>query len=158
MLASKITFIFVANNTRMTFKYQEQLDKLLSEGYTMPHLHEPNGMNGYRYVFVNGSDNNHKPVCIQNPSRRLPNNEKFSGYALSCFDSQQNAEKRYAALCKSFKRTPKTIGDALSGGQLENQDGLVTTPDKISGHFDLYEYASCDLNKIFKIIETLWKS
>lgn len=121
MLASKITFIFVANNTRMTFKYQEQIDKLLSEGYTMPHL-------------------------------------KFSGYALSCFDSQQNAEKRYASLCKSFKRTPKTIGDGLSGGQLENKDGLVTTPDKISGHFDLYEYASCDLNKIFKIIETLWKS
>ncbi len=124
----------------------------------MPTLHEPNGMDGYRYVFADGNDNNHKPVRIQNPSRRLPDNEKFSGYALSCFDSQQKAEKRYAVLCKSFKRTPKAIGDSLSGGTLRNEEGLVTTPDKISGHFDLYESTVCDLNKTFKFIETLWKN
>lgn len=70
----------------MTFKYQEQIDRLLSVGYTMPTLHKPNGMDGYRYVFADDNANNHKPVCIQNPSRRLPDNEKFSGYALSCFD------------------------------------------------------------------------
>lgn len=59
----------------MTFKYQEQIDRLLSVGYTMPTLHKPNGKDGYRYVFADDNANNHKPVCIQNPSRRLPDNK-----------------------------------------------------------------------------------
>lgn len=139
----------------MRYKYQEYIDKLLADGYVMPEVHAPNGMDAFRYVFSDDNPNNHKPVCIQNPSRRLPDNERFSGYALSCFNSQHNAEKRYAALCKSFKRTPKAIGDSLSGGSLRNEDGMVTKPDPNSGHFDLYESTTCDLSKTFKIIEQL---
>lgn len=141
----------------MTYKYQEYIDKLLSEGYIMPEVHAPNGMKAFRYVFSENNSNNHKPVCIQKPSRILPDNEKFSGYALSCFDSKPNADRRYAALCRSFKRTPKIIGDALCAGTLKNIDGMVTTPDTRSGHFDLYESTICDLSKTFKIIEQLWK-
>lgn len=141
----------------MVFKYQERINLLLAAGYTLPELHEPNGMKAYRYVFAKESVKNHKPVCIQNPARHLPDNEKLSGYALSCFDSQKKAESRYAALCKSFKRTPKTIGDSLCGGNLENADGMITPPDSNSGHFDLYESSSCDLSKTFKTIELLWK-
>ena len=142
----------------MVFKYQRQIDSLLSEGLRLPPLHAPNGMAAYRYVFSEDNQNNHRPVCIQNPGRKLPDNEKFSGYALSCFDSQSKAEQRYKALCKSFKRTPKAIGDSLSSGKLNNEDGLVTTPDKNSGHLDLYESDSCDLSKTFKIIEILWRN
>lgn len=141
----------------MDFKYQTYINRLLEEGYTMPKLHEPNGMDAYRYFFANGNVNNHKPVCIQNPTRRLPDNEKFSGYALSCFDNQQKAEQRDAALCKSFKKVPKAIGDSLCGGKLENSDGMITSPDSHSGHFDLYEFTSCDLSKTFNTIEQLWK-
>lgn len=141
----------------MLYKYQEYINKLLADGYVMPEVYAPNSMDAFRYVFSDNNPNNHKPVCIQNPSRRLPDNEKFSGYALSCFNSQQNAEKRYATLCKSFKRTPKAIGDSLSGGSLRNEDGMVTKPDTNSGHFDLYESTTCDLSKTFKIIEQLWK-
>lgn len=141
----------------MTYKYQEYIDRLLAEGYVMPEVHAPNGMAAFRYVFSESHPNNHKPVCIQNPSRRLPDGEKFSGYALSCFNSRLNAEHRYAALCKSFKRTPKTIGNALCGGTLSNEDGMVTEPDTNSGHFDLYESKSCNLSRTFKTIELLWK-
>lgn len=141
----------------MQYKYQEYIDRLLAEGYTMPEVHVPNDMEAFRYVFSSDNPNNHKPVCRQNPSRRLPDSEKFSGYALSCFNSQQNAEKRYNALCKSFKRTPKAIGDSLCSGKLRNEDGMVTTPDTNSGHFDLYESTTCDLSNTFKIIEQLWK-
>lgn len=141
----------------MLFKYQEFIDQLLAEGYVMPDVHAPKGMAAFRYVFSNCNLNNHKPVCIQKPSRRLPDNNKFSGYALSCFNSQRNAEKRYAALCKSFKKTPKVIGDSLSSGSLRDEDGMETTPDTNSGHFDLYESTICDLSKTFKIIEQLWR-
>lgn len=142
----------------MKLKYQKQIDCLLSEGLKLPALGAPNGIEAYRFVFLDENKNNHKPVSIQKPSRRLPDNKKLSGFALSCFNSQLNAEQRYKALCKSFKNTPKTIGDSLSSGRLNNEDGLVTAPDKISGHFDLYESSSCNLSKTFKIIETLWRS
>lgn len=141
----------------MIYKYQQQIDKLLAEGLTMPTVYAPNNMEAFRYVFSTDNPNNHKPVCIQNPSRRLPNREKLSGYALSCFNSQQNAEKKYAALCKSFRQTPKTIGDSLSYGRLKDTDGMITKPDSASGHFDLYESASCDLSKTFHITKQLWK-
>ena len=99
----------------MTFKYQEHINKQLAQGLKMPELHTPNGMDAYRNVFSDNNSNNHKPVCIQNPSRRLPDNEKFSGYALSCFNSKEKAERRYSSLCKSFKRTPEiyylTVGN-----------------------------------------------
>lgn len=142
----------------MTFKYQEHINKLLAQGLKMPELHTPNGMDAYSYVFSDNNSNNHKPVCIQNPSRRLPDNEKFSGYALSCFNSKEKAERRYSSLCKSFKRTPKVIGDSLCEGHIENEDGMVTTPDVDSGHFDLYESETCDLSSTFNIIEKLWKN
>lgn len=141
----------------MIYKYQEYIGRLLAKGYIMPEVHAPNGMDAYRYAFSTDNPNNHKPVCIQNPSRQLPDSEKFSGYALSCFNSKQKAEQRYAALCRSFKRTPKAIGDSLSGGTLRNEDGMVTKPDNSSGHFDLYESTTCNLSETFKIIEQLWK-
>ena len=79
-------------------------------------------------------------------------------YALSCFNNQEKAERRYSSLCKSFKRTPKVIGDSLCGGIIENDDGMITLPDLASGHFDLYESETCDLSKTFNIIEKLWKN
>ena len=142
----------------MTFKYQEYIDELLAQGLKMPELHFPEGIRAYRFVFSVDNANNHQPVCIQNPSRRLPDNERFSGYALSCFNNQEKAEHRYSSLCKSFKRTPKVIGDSLCGGHLRNEDGMVTSPDVNSGHFDLYESEACDLSKTFNIIEKLWKN
>lgn len=141
----------------MTFKYQKYIDDVIAEGYTMPELHQPNGMDAYRFAFADDNPNNHKPVLIQNPSRKLPGSERLSGYALSCFDNQRKAERRYASLCKSFKRTPKAIGDSLWSGTLHNDDGMVTSADSTSGHFDLYESASCNLTRTFKVIEMLWK-
>lgn len=142
----------------MTFKYQEFIDRLIAEGCIMPKLYNPNGMKAYRFVFAGNNAKNHKPILIQRPLRILPDNEKTSGYALSCFDDRQKARLRYSALCKSFKGTHKTIGDSLCGGVLENADGMVTKPDSHSGHFDLYESMSCDLSNSFKIVELLWKS
>lgn len=142
----------------MRFKYQAYIDRLIAEGYAMPQLKDPNGMEAYRYAFSKANPNNHKPVCVQNPARVLPDNERFSGYALSCFNSRERAEARYSALCKSFKRTPKVIGDALYRGEISNADGMVTEADAKSGHFDLYESVAADLSKTFLFEKLLWNS
>lgn len=141
----------------MTFKYQEQISRLIAAGCELPRLKQPGEMEAFRFVFSGSSLLNHKPVCIQNPARRLPGNLKISGYALSCFDSRAHAERRYAALCKSFKNAPKALGDALCGGILRDEDGMVTEVEADTGHFDLYESEACDLGKTLKIIVRLWK-
>lgn len=126
-------------------------------GCALPPLFAPGGMSAFRFVSRLGGENNHKPVCIQNPARRLPNAQRTSGYALSCFDSEANAVRRYSGLLRSFRNTPKTVGDALCSGVLSNEDGMVTAVARDSGHFDLYESVSCDLSKTFKIVKTLWR-
>lgn len=78
--------------TQMTFKYQKQIENLLNEGLSLPPLHSPNEMEAFRFAFAGNNPNNHKPVCIQNPSRRLPDNQKLSGYARSCFNGEDKAE------------------------------------------------------------------
>lgn len=141
----------------MKFKYQTAIDELLAQGLSLPELFAPNGLHAYRFVFESSHERNNKPVCVQNPKRVLPNNVRLSGYALSCFNNQGKAEQRYRDLCESFPRTPLTIGDSLSGGELHNEDGMITAPDVNTGHFDLYESEVCDLNKSFKLIERLWR-
>jgi len=39
--------------------------------------------------------------------------------------------------------------------KLDNEDGMVTQPDSETGHFDLYEYINCDLNKTFEFLKLL---
>lgn len=141
----------------MRYKYQKAIDDLLAQGLVMPTLIAPNGLEAYRFVFEAPDERNNKPVCIQNPKRTLPNNVKFLGYALSCFNDQTKAEQRYRDLCESFPRTPITIGDSLSGGELHDEDGRISMPDRDTGHFDLYESETCDLNESFKLIERLWR-
>ncbi|MCR4774086.1 MAG: hypothetical protein K5854_06995 [Prevotella sp.] len=133
------------------FKYKEQITALLKRGIKLPHLHKPNGIKAFRFAFESKPDKNHLPALIQKPSRRLPDEALMSGYALSCFDDETKAVDRYRNLQESFPRISKTIGDSICQGNIGNDDGLVTKVDSNSGHFDLYEFLECDLNKSFKI-------
>lgn len=129
------------------FKYKKQIDELLNAGYQLPKLRTPQGIKAYRFASLANIENNHKPVCVQNPSRSLPDSVKMSGYALSCFDDEEKAEARYYALKRNFKHIVKTLGDSLFAGKIENEDGLITDVERESRHYDLYEYVGCDLNK-----------
>jgi hypothetical protein len=111
-------------------------------------LYKPEGIDAYRFASQHNIENNHKPVSIQNPNRTLPEYLKMSGYALSCFNEEEKAIKRYNELKHTFKHICATMGDAIYGGKLFNEDGLITEVDRKSGHYDLYEYEECDLNKI----------
>lgn len=138
-----------------TFKYQSQIDHLLTEGYHMPDITEATDKHAFRFVFGDSPERNHIPVCIQNPKRQLPDRLKLTGYSLSCFADGAKAEKKYYALQKSFRLISSVIGDSLASGVLTSNDGMVTEEDTHTSHFDLFEYTSCNLNNSFTIKKTL---
>jgi hypothetical protein len=136
-------------------KYGEEIASLISTGACHPtQFYEPVNKEAYRFVFRNELDKNHIPVYKQNPSRILNGKSNTSGYALSCFCSKECAEKKYSELLSLYPFIFKSIGDHLSTGILENGDGRITS-DTPSGHFDLYEFVDCDLNKKFEILYSL---
>ncbi|MBR4271379.1 MAG: hypothetical protein IKP73_06845 [Bacteroidales bacterium] len=133
------------------FKYQKEIDGLIASGLKLPSLHQPNGIIGFRYVFSEDNPKNHKPVSVLNPSRELPDELKFSGYALSCYDDETAAISRYRNLCKINKKMRRTLGDALCFGGLQNTDGLMSSVNIETRHFDFYEFENCNLSQTFKI-------
>lgn len=130
-------------------KYQTYIDKVVSEGAVMPELIVPEEKLAYRFVFSDNPEKNHIPVCVMNPKRILPNDVITSGYALSCFGDENKATDRYATLKQSFKMIAKTIGDALSEGNISKDDGLITIESESTSHFDLYEFEHCNPAAIF---------
>ena len=95
---------------------------------------------------------------MSNPKRMLQDVGKgkanISFLSLSCFTTSEKAEAFFINLRKAFKNVHCTIGDSLSEGCLSNEDGRMTTVAS-NGHFDFYEYETCDLNKSFHITKNL---
>lgn len=140
------------------FKYQKELDNLLTEGCQLPPLFAPNGMKAFRFAFSSPEQQNHIPQYMRNPKRMLLDLSKgkadTSLLSLSCFDTEAKAESFYSNLRKAFKNATITIGDSLAEGPLANDDGLKTETGN-NGHFDFYEFEHCDLNRSFKITKQL---
>ena len=145
-------------NKELTFKYQKQIDELLAKGCQLPELFAPNNMQACRFVFSEEGHQNHVPQYMSNPRRMLQdinkNKASTSLLALSCFTTPDKAETFYTNLRKAFKNISISLGDSLSEGLLANDDG-VKTEASLNGHFDFYEYESCDLNKTFQITKHL---
>lgn len=140
------------------FKYQKQIDELLAIGCQLPELFAPDDMPACRFAFSKEGHINHIPQYMSNPKRMLQDMGKgkanTSLLSLSCFATAEKAESFYTNLSKAFKNAANSIGDSLSEGCLANEDGRKTiTVD--NGHFDFYEYESCDLNKKFQITKNL---
>lgn len=140
------------------FKYQKQIDQLLAIGCQLPELYAPNDMQACRFAFSKERHKNHIPQYMSNPKRMLQDMGKgkasTSLLSLSCFTTMEGAQTFYANLLKAFKNLPHSIGDALSEGCLKNDDGRKTSTSH-NGHFDFYEYESCDLNTTFHITKIL---
>lgn len=146
------------NMNQRKFKYQEHIDLLVSKGCQLPLMYPPDGMHACRFAFADGGHKNHIPQYLSNPKRMLrdieSNRMNTSLLSLSCFDSSKNAERFFANLRKSVKNAASTIGDCLSEGELDNQDGMKTETS-LNGHFDFYEFEGCDLNESFTITKKL---
>ena len=139
-------------------KYQKQIDELLALGCQLPELFAPNNVQACRYAFAGDGHINHVPQYMSNPKRMLQDMGKgkanMSLLSLSCFTSAEKAETFYTNLRKAFKNVHYSIGDSLSEGRLTNEDGRMTSAAS-NGHFDFYEYETCDLNKTFQITKKL---
>ena len=140
------------------FKYQKQIDELLALGCQLPELFAPNDMQACRFAFSGEGYVNHIPQYLSNPKRLLQDQGKgkpnISLLSLSCFTTAEKAESFFTNLRKAFKNVSNSIGDSLSEGHLANEDGRKTST-ATNGHFDFYEYESCDLNKTFIITKNL---
>ena len=134
------------------FKYQDEIDIAISQGCTLPVLHEPGGMIAFRFVFDHEHPNNFLPPLKIKPQRRLDASIRVTGYALSCFEDMGKAKNHYANLAKTFRNIRTEIGDCLSSGKIENNDGLVDDTLIGTSHFNLFEFEDCDLSKKFEIL------
>lgn len=141
------------------FKYRSELQNLIGKGAQMPQLYVPTSKTAYRYVFCNKPGKNHIPAYIQKPKRAISDADKnkliTSGYALSCFEDEEKAVEKYNEYKAHSPQIKNTLGDSLSNGTLNESDGLITTANQESTHFDLYEFRECDLSLTFQIKRTL---
>ena len=155
-------YLCIRRNEKMNkepkFKYQKQIDELLAIGCQLPELFAPNNTQACRFAFSEEGHQNHVPQYMSNPKRMLQDISKSKAntslLALSCFTTSDKAETFYSNLRKAFKNVSTSIGDSLAEGILANEDGLKTVAST-NGHFDFYEYESCDLNKTFQITKNL---
>lgn len=131
------------------FKYHKEIEEAVQTGASLPELLAPNNKEAFRFVFSTQPERNHLPVCVSNPKRLLPPAIRTSGYALSCFGTEEKALLRYATLKRSFKLIAKTIGDGLSQGVISNDNGMITKEEIATSHFDFYEFECCNPTDIF---------
>lgn len=139
------------------FKYKTEIELYITKGATMPELFEPKDKDSCRFVFDYDHPNNHLPAYITKPSRAISDFRKDSstiGYALSCFDTEENAVKKFEDLKKVCRNIEQTIGNCLCRGIIEQNDGKITHIGS-NGHFSLFEFCSCDLSSKFEIKRTL---
>jgi hypothetical protein len=141
------------------FKYQKEIQQIQELGVCCPpdELSTPNQLRVYRFVFENSStDKNHIPPGAINPKRILTEKEqkKCSLYGLSCFTGEVGAKQFFSELSKHNPKFYKAVGETLSTGVLNEDDGLITEED-VYTHLDLFEFESCDLSTKFTSIEKL---
>ena len=137
------------------YKYQAEIDALIQQGLKMPKVVKPNDLKGFRFVFSTDMSKSYLPNYIMKPQRAIMNGQRkvdVGGYALSCFTEKDKAIKFYHLLAKNMRNIYKVIGDRISSGIVTNNDGNITTPTS-NGHYNLFEFPSCDLSKTFKLEE-----
>ena len=122
------------------FKYSKELKEAEKRGAVLPSLSVPNDTNAYRFVFSNNIPNSYIPVYLMSPKRATTaaekNKLKTSGYALSLFNTEDNAQKEYAKLCATHRNIKLTIGDTVSYGVLTSKDGMISKINSSNGHLE----------------------
>ena len=138
-----------------TYKYQAEIDALIQQGLKMPEVVKPNDLKGFRFVFKTDLGKSYLQNYIMKPQRAIMNGQRkvdIGGYALSCFTPKDKAIKYYRLLAKNMRNISKAICDGISSEIIVNNDGNITTPAN-NGHYNLFEFSSCDLSKTFNLEE-----
>jgi hypothetical protein len=141
------------------FKYHNEIDKVQQMGICCPpdELTVPNNLQTFRFVFEDPNHTkNHKPPGANKPHRVLTEKDqkKCSLYGLSCFKRPDSAKQFFSELRKINPLFYKAVGETLSSGVLDGNDGLMTEEGRHT-HFDLFEFENCNLSNKFTPIEKL---
>ena len=134
------------------FKYQEYTEQLFN---CPPDTYKEIDTRAFRWVFPECDANSFKPVALINPTRKFDNDdEKCSGYALSMFEQEEGAYKKYKKFVSNKPDLKNTFGTQIAELQLTINLGVAEPESKGYTHFNFHEYKESDLSeKIIKIIE-----
>ncbi|WNY25920.1 hypothetical protein [Methanolapillus millepedarum] len=138
-------------------KYDWLILDLISKGYVFPFesvFEIEKEMPAFRFGFESFPEKNHTIQYLEEPKRFENKENIFSYCALSCYNSQANAEKRYKELAEAHSNFRKLTGDSLFFGVIKPPDGCVTKKDK-RGHFDLFEYKNFHASDKFKFFKRI---
>lgn len=106
-----------------------------------------------RFVFADpASTKSYLPLKLLQPERGFTPEEACPCCALSMFDTEAQARRRFKGL-RDHPNIGKTIGTWLAKGIVRAVDG-VHHPER-SGHFNLYEFSLADLSKTFTCVGPL---
>jgi hypothetical protein len=142
----------------MQFKYGRKI-----EGFANcpPTHYESRAFAACRFVFAEMSHpNNFLPVLAIKPKRInapdfVTEQAKCLGYALSLFDTLEDAQRRYQQLSRYNKNFYKTVGTHIASGEIERTDGVASPVDD-NGHISLHEFAGADLPAKFRVIAEVY--
>lgn len=129
------------------FKYKDKLKPFVGR---LPEMFLPNNRLAFRFVYKDNPEMSYLPPYIKNPKRVLQGDVTPAGYALSFFETADQANDRFRQMEQRVPKIRKSIGDSLASGTISNEDGLITATSA-NGHFDLFEYTDCNLSHKFKV-------
>jgi hypothetical protein len=140
----------------MRFKYEKFINQIPN---CPPSDSQRQKITAFRFVFEDlAHENNFILVLSINPQRINTakfhkNSDKCAGYALSFFNTLENAKKRYFELKykRGLKNIDKILGTHIAQGVIGENDGVVSKVDK-HGHFNLHEIEHVDLKNQFSLI------
>jgi hypothetical protein len=141
-------------DNKVLFKYKSNHDSLKCD---CPDLEKCKPSTGKSFRIVHNDlnhSNNYKPPILITPRTFNNCHETCSGYALSFFDTPDNAEAHFIRVSGYSPKFVETVGNCIAECELKDTDGVVTKPSK-KGHFDLHEYSTTTLTGRFKIIKII---
>jgi len=141
----------------MKFKYGRELSGLED---CPPTYYENRDFIAYRFVFSDLAHiNNFLPALKITPQRInapsfVSDTARCLGFALSLFDTVENARHRYHQISLFNRNFSKVVGTHIARGQIAAADGLASPPDG-HGHISLHEAENVDLAIKFRIVEEI---
>lgn len=136
----------------MLYKYSNYIDDI--QGCPPSH-YQARECIVYRWVY---EDMNHPhdflPVAVIEPRRvnsQMDLQNQCKAYGLSMYNTMENARQQYLAITTRHSRFAAKIGEYVAEGQLAQSDGVISLPDKRTGHLTFHEYADVELTAKFVI-------
>lgn len=118
-------------------------------------------LDAYRFVFEGMNGDSFIPVLKISPERisqppfKDDNHFQCSGYGLSMFTTESQARAKFNKLRKRNNEIYKILGEKIASGTITPDLGERSEISRSTGHFDFFEYESCDLSQHFSIVGDL---